>query len=318
LKYKGEKIVLKTVKPVLVIIVFMMFLAVNAVSSQHQESNNVLLYWINGPDIEKIARTDFKYVIMDYSRHGDKESEFSSEDIKKVRESLQGGRIVLCYLSIGEAEDYRFYWSKDWRPDPSPPHWKGNPSFLGPENPDWEGNYIVNYSDRVWKQIVFEYLDRIISQGFDGVYLDIVDGYQNFKNDKYREKPSREDMENFVIEISRYGKSKKPGFRIFVQNAEELVLLPDSKTLNRTYLNAVDGIGREDTFYYRGIRKPETIERITQHLDKFKSAGKVVFTIDYPPLDNKELVNWCHTQARSRGYIQYVGPLELDRIFNQP
>jgi cysteinyl-tRNA synthetase, unknown class len=282
-----------------------------------KNKNNILLYWINSPNIDKIAQSDFKYVIMDYSKYGDKETEFTSEDIKRVRESLAGGRVVLCYLSIGEAENYRYYWKKNWKPDPEPPQWKGFPSFLGPENPGWEGNFIVNYSDHEWQKIIIGYLDKIIAQDFDGIYLDIVDGFYNFENEKYNETPSREDMEKFVIRISQYAKSKNPNFLIFVQNAEVLTFLADGTTPNTEYLNAVDGIGRECTFYQEGVRDSEGIEGITRYLDKFKSGGKIVFTIDYPPLDNKELIKWCQVQGKSRGYIPYIGPVELDRIFNQ-
>ena len=44
---------------------------------------------------------------------------------------------MLSYLSIGEVEDYRFYWQDGWG--------VGNPSFVGEENPNWAGNYKVKY-----------------------------------------------------------------------------------------------------------------------------------------------------------------------------
>jgi cysteinyl-tRNA synthetase len=39
--------------------------------------------------------------------------------------------IALAYMSIGEAEEYRFYWQPEWAYAP--------PAWLGPENPDWQG-----------------------------------------------------------------------------------------------------------------------------------------------------------------------------------
>ena len=55
-----------------------------------------------------------------------------------------GARIVLAYLSIGEAEDYRSYWQRDWSVSP--------PAWLGAENPDWPGNYAVNYWDEAGRR----------------------------------------------------------------------------------------------------------------------------------------------------------------------
>ncbi|NOX86519.1 MAG: hypothetical protein GXO86_11260, partial [Chlorobi bacterium] len=83
----------------------------------------------------------------------------------------------VCYMSIGEAEDYRYYWQPDWKP--------GNPSWLDKENPDWEGNYKVKYWDKGWQGIIFgndgSYLKKILDAGFDGVYLDIIDAFEYFE-----------------------------------------------------------------------------------------------------------------------------------------
>lgn len=86
-------------------------------------------------------------------------------------------RVVLCYVSIGEAEDYRWYWNPDWQSEP--------PSWLGPENPQWPGNYLVEYWDPEWAAILFgsdsSYVDLVISAGFDGVYLDKIDSFEDYE-----------------------------------------------------------------------------------------------------------------------------------------
>lgn len=81
-------------------------------------------------------------------------------------------------MSIGEAEDYRFYWKNEWKTNP--------PVWLGEENPDWEGNYKVWYWEKEWQNIIISdpdsYLQRILNAGFDGVYLDIIDAFEYFEN----------------------------------------------------------------------------------------------------------------------------------------
>ena len=37
-----------------------------------------------------------------------------------------------------------------------------------------------------WKQIVFEFLDNVMEQGFSGVYLDIVDGFEYWSDDEIK------------------------------------------------------------------------------------------------------------------------------------
>ena len=80
-------------------------------------------------------------------------------------------------MSIGQAEDYRYYWQTDWL--------GGDPTWLGIEDDNWQGNYYVKYWDGDWKNIIFgnddAYLDKIIDAGFDGVYLDLVDAFEYFE-----------------------------------------------------------------------------------------------------------------------------------------
>ena len=60
------------------------------------------------------------------------------------------------------------------------------PVWLEEENPNWPGNYKVKYWDPEWQSIIFgsenAYLDAILAVNFDGVYLDIIDGFEYFEN----------------------------------------------------------------------------------------------------------------------------------------
>lgn len=99
-------------------------------------------------------------------------------DIDRLSTKPQGGnRLVVSYMSIGEAEDYRFYWQNEWN--------DSSPSWLAAENSQWKGNYKVRYWEAAWQDIIFgnqeAYLDKILAIGFDGVYLDIVDAYEYFE-----------------------------------------------------------------------------------------------------------------------------------------
>ncbi|NPA43072.1 MAG: hypothetical protein GXO27_03470 [Chlorobi bacterium] len=121
--------------------------------------------------IQAVQNTNYDLIITDLFFDG---QSFTPAEIRALEQKANGGRrLVIAYMSIGEAEDYRYYWQPDWRP--------GHPSFIVAENPEWEGNYIVKYWDPRWKQIVRNYLTRILDAGFDGVYLDIIDAYEYFE-----------------------------------------------------------------------------------------------------------------------------------------
>jgi len=121
--------------------------------------------------ISDIAGYPFELMVIDYSADGSEAGEFSPSDISLVKKS---GKLVLAYMSIGEAENYRFYWK-----------WMSK-NLIIKKNPDWPGNFKIRYWKKGWKKIIYgiqkgthkSYLDRIIDQGFDGVYLDIIDAYE--------------------------------------------------------------------------------------------------------------------------------------------
>lgn len=107
------------------------------------------------------------------------EEALTAADVDQLKTKPGGGRrLVVSYMSIGEAENYRFYWQDAW--------YTSQPSWMAGENPSWPGNYKVRYWDETWQAIIFgqsdAYLDRILAAGFDGVYLDIIDAFEYFEN----------------------------------------------------------------------------------------------------------------------------------------
>src|SRR4051794_32877858 len=127
------------------------------------------VYQLQNADLAVIGKTKFDLVVIDYSRDGSEAARYPATQIEALKHSAAGAKRVLAYLSIGEAEDYRFYWRDTWRTAP--------PAWLGPVDPDWPGNYKVKYWDPEWQKIVLTYLDKLIDAGFDGAYLDVIDAY---------------------------------------------------------------------------------------------------------------------------------------------
>ncbi len=146
----------------------------------HQAAN--FLYLINGDSyatkqqfIDAVSQTSYDVVIMDLFHN---EEQFTQSDLDQIRVKSGGGtRLVICYMSIGEAEDYRYYWDPHGTPSRRP--------GLGMK-PRLAGNYKVEYWDPQWQAIIFgnddSYLHRIIDSGFHGAYLDIIDAFEYFED----------------------------------------------------------------------------------------------------------------------------------------
>jgi cysteinyl-tRNA synthetase len=269
------------------------------------------VYQLQKIDPAAIAQTKFDLAVIDYSADGSDDKRFSAAQIKSLRESPARRKIVLSYLSIGEAEDYRWYWKRAWKPAPDGKPPADAPSWLGPEDPDWHGNYKVRYWDPAWQAIVRQYVDKIIATGFDGVYLDIIDAYEFWGPDGpsgLKRKTAEREMIDFVKSIAKYAREDRgvPQFLVFVQNCEELGKHPD-------YLAAVSGIGREDT-WYNGNKpnKASDIAEILANLDRFKDAGKPVLCIDY--VTREKLIDDFYAKAAAKGYVPYANVRQLDRL----
>ena len=131
--------------------------------------------YTKGQLIAAIRNTNYDLVIMDLFIGNEP---FSANEIDSLKQKKDGERrLVICYMSIGEAENYRYYWQPEWNTSP--------PSWLAGENPSWPGNYVVRYWDKDWQNIIFgndqSYTKKILNAHFDGVYLDLVDAFEYFE-----------------------------------------------------------------------------------------------------------------------------------------
>lgn len=124
-----------------------------------------------------LEATRYDVLILDAFFHGTEP--LLAADVTRLQRKRDGGRrLVVAYMSIGEAENYRFYWQSGWKP--------GSPAWLDAENPSWRGNYKVKYWDPEWQRLIFgeaaSYTSRLLDAGFDGAYLDIIDAFDYFED----------------------------------------------------------------------------------------------------------------------------------------
>jgi cysteinyl-tRNA synthetase len=260
---------------------------------------NDFLYQLQHARPDRIGETAYDLLVVSISAAGN-----SREAIENLKHSPGGDKIVLCYMSIGQAEDYRFYWQREWYQDP--------PTWLDEPDPDWAGDYWVRYWDPEWQAIIYgspdSYLDRILDLGFDGVYLDRVDTYYYYE-ERGRETAARE-MADFIIGLTEYARERHPGFGVFPQNAEELgIRFPD-------YLDTVTGIGVEDLYYGyprdHTASPPEWTAEREKILDEWVVAGKLVLTIDYTRIP--EQIDDAYARSQARSYVPFVTVRSLGQI----
>ena len=264
-------------------------------------------------DPAEIATLPVDLVVIDYSKDGDAAGAFGQADLARMKQrppsSNAGGgtKQVISYMSIGEAEDYRFYWQQAW----STP--AGKPAWLDDENPDWEGNFKVRYWDPEWKAVISgsprSYLDQIIAAGFDGVYLDIIDAFENWRDVKQERPDADRDMIQFVTEIATYARRKRPGFLIVPQNGEALLA-------DEGYRKVISAQAKEDLFF--GLQgdgranKKGDVKECMDCIAPAAEAGLPILVVEYLDDDKKRAV--ARTQLADNGFAAYFAPRKLDDV----
>ncbi len=217
-------------------------------------------YQLQRLDVAQVAAAPLDLVVVDETLDGHLRPASIQRTLASLKQKPDSGRrVVLAYLSIGEAEDYRRYWQAGWvaaakptapapelaNPDGSPPAranvpimapaplqplhapTKDAPVWLGPENMEWRGNYRVRYWHPDWQNLMFGQngaaLDRIIAAGFDGIYLDRADVHETWRSEH---PTAKADMIKFIERLAAYARQQRPGFLVVMQNAEELLSTP--------------------------------------------------------------------------------------------
>lgn len=317
-----------------VILIFALALFAGLATRADNRLSNVnsFIYQLQNIDINKIATFPVDMAVIDYSKDGSAAKEFSAADITTLKNS---GKTILSYLSIGEAEDYRWYFDKHWLKKTTRTCKRDisgyAPGWIVKQNPDWCGNYKVKYWDRRWKNILFgttsgskkSSLDRIIDAGFNGIYLDIIDAFDYFQNDSRASRETRrlaaKRMAELVIDLASYARDTRGqnNFIVIVQNGTG-IFSRLSGTMRTNYLNAIDGIGAEDTFFYgsRDINNGLNVQRdVVKTLSWLVQQDKKVFTIDY--LTQPAGIKTFKLLACNRSFVPQVAERSLGSLRRQ-
>lgn len=262
-------------------------------------------YWLRFVDFDAAAAAPHDLLVVDFGISANRQfqRQYSLDEIALMKQRKGGGsRILLAYISIGEAERYRPYWRQEWYEPASKPAW------LDKGNPQWDGNFAVRFWDPAWQKLIFgapdSYLERILGQGFDGVYIDRADVFGDWTRQR---KSAQADMVSLLTAFAAHARRAKPDFLIVMQNAEEL--LPDPKVMG-----IIDGIAKEDLFF--GIKHNQEanskvdVDWSLEHIRMAQKAGRTALLVEY--VDDPARQGTVLKRSREAGIVPYFAPRGLE------
>ena len=261
-------------------------------------------YQLQGPDPAVLASVPYDAIVIDYSRDGRDETALTAPEVARMKVKPDGTpRVVLAYMSIGEAESYRFYWKRHWGDFWMVPNVITKPAWRGKLNGEWGGNYAVRYWDPDWQAIITGeggYLDRILKAGFDGVWLDKVDS--SLEDVAAGRATATADMIDFIKSIGDRGRRANPGFLVFPQNGEALLSNP-------AYRAIINGFGKEGLLYGEtGPDQPNAPAEVAESVALLRTLvaeGKPVLTIEY--LEKPAEIDAARAKIAGYGFVPHFG-----------
>jgi len=231
--------------------------------------------------LEDLSRYDLVIMDPDQSRH----SEADSLSARK--------RLPVAYLNIGEAEEYRWYYSE------IKPEW-----MLG-KNPNWDRHFFIDVNNADWQRLVLEkILPRIFRSEYAGVFLDMID---IASPELYP--ASREGVLRLIS-------------RIRAEYPDKIILMNNGVFLAASAADEIDGICVESVFatYDFGtknysLRSQTQYEQRAKELQELQARLKTkIFVIDYALPGDTAAYSFVHTKAVEYHLLPFVSTIELNAI----
>lgn len=298
---------------------------------------------LDAETVDTIAASTYDLVVIDFITSEVENTDYPLADVIVRWQNAEYPKIVLAYIDIGQAESYRTYWQPDWE--------IGNPEWILSEDPDgWAENYPVAYWYDEYRDIWLAedgYLAQIAAAGFDGVYLDWVEAYDDDSVISFAQSDrvdAVEEMIWWVGDIAYTLRGFLPEALVIAQNAVELTFYND-------YAKAIDAVAQEQVWFDGGadntppgdcplprteadIGSPAYVDSLSPmcriqweqfpestlhvssewYLDDLKHAqdkGLVIFTVDYAL--NPDNIAWVYAESRRHGFIPFVSNRALDQ-----
>ncbi|MEW6534852.1 MAG: endo alpha-1,4 polygalactosaminidase [Candidatus Auribacterota bacterium] len=210
------------------------------------------------------------------------------------------GITCIGYVSLGEVEDYRWYWKKI-----------RNEAYILDENPDWKGNYYIDPRDKRWSDFfIRRVIPKILNKGYDGIFLDTIDTalYLEWRDpEKYA--GAKLAMAKIIREIRK-------------AYPEIIIISNNGIAMLETFAGSVDIALVEDLYTgfdfenerYTDQDADTTIEWTKKLKQSQKKYGIQVITLDYAEASDRQKIKTIYKTSLENGFWPLVSDIKLATI----
>ena len=210
---------------------------------------------------------------------------FTRSELKRLQD---GGTQVIAYLSIGEVEPNR-PWFSDGR---VPQEW-----LLG-YNEAW-GSYHVDVRQEGWQTLLVDVAGTYLKAGFDGIFLDTVDTALLYP-----------DTEFATLNLIQSLRNTYPR-KLLVQNRGLAII-----EASHSYVDAlmVESISTRYNFEEERYARADPSFEGTQVARLMKNTNLRVLALEYAPTDNPAMAWDAIQTAKDYGFIPAVSTINLTEL----
>lgn len=267
------------------------FLTSYSDSSYAAEKTSWVVYYSDRAALEELIKYDLLV--------------FDSEVHPPLDPLTDRDKILLGYISLGEVEDYRYYFN-DVKSD----------GILLQENKNWKGSYFADIRSRLWvSRVIEQMIPDILRRGFDGLFIDTLDNpiyLENEDPEKYR------GMKDAAVRLVRSIRLHYPSIKIMINRAYEI--LPEvglyiDMVLGESMFTDYDF--EKKSYYVVPIYRYQSQVNLLKDVKKRMPHLKI-FTLDYWETSDISGIVRIYKEQRANGFEPYVATIELDRIVSEP
>lgn len=215
------------------------------------------------------------------------------------------GKVLLGYISLGEVESYRKYFSA-----------VKQQGILLDENPYWKGSFFVDMRNRVWSErVITQLVPQILEKGFDGIFMDTLDNplhLEDKNSQQYR------GMKKAAANLVKAIRLHFPYIKIMMNRGYGLIdeVAPYiDMILGESVYADYDFKTKTYQLVERSLYEHQ-VQLLRQAISRNPRIG--IYTLDYWDPDDTQMLRQIYAIQRRNGFIPHVSTILLNRIIKEP